>query len=387
MERARELDILDRVMAHRAAGNTTDMAPEMYANPVDTYVDADRYEREVERLFRGCPIVACLTSDVAAARRLRHALDHRRARAGRPRRRRGRTGVPQRVPPPRGDRGGRARQRRPLVHVPLPRLVLPARRAAREPDAPGRLRRPRPGRLRAGGDGVRRGRRASSSSTSTALRARSTPASGSASSVPSSPQFDVAGLLPPRDPQQPPRHELEADGRHVLRAVPPAPPPPRDVRGGDPVRQLPLRRVRPARADGHTQLLDRGARSPTAPRVAALPPRHHQLHDPPEHHPARAAGPRRALPAPAGRTRATRSPGPASTAPKPAPDEPTRHRADQGVRHDPRRHRPRGLRDVRADAAVVRLGRATRAAVRAQRARPDPLPPVHRGAAAPAGRP
>ena len=41
------------------------MAPEMYANPVDTYVDPQRYEREVERLFRGCPIVACLTADVA----------------------------------------------------------------------------------------------------------------------------------------------------------------------------------------------------------------------------------------------------------------------------------------------------------------------------------
>ena len=66
MERARELDILDRVMAHRAAGNTTDMAPEMYANPVATYVEEDRYEREVERLFRGCPIVACLSCDVAA---------------------------------------------------------------------------------------------------------------------------------------------------------------------------------------------------------------------------------------------------------------------------------------------------------------------------------
>lgn len=65
MERARELDILDRIMAHRAAGDTTDMVAEMYANPVVTYVDPDRYEREVERLFRGGPIVACLSTDVA----------------------------------------------------------------------------------------------------------------------------------------------------------------------------------------------------------------------------------------------------------------------------------------------------------------------------------
>jgi phenylpropionate dioxygenase-like ring-hydroxylating dioxygenase large terminal subunit len=65
MERQRQLAILDRVMAHRAAGNTTDMAPDMYANPVDTYVDPRRYEAEVDRLFRGCPIVACLAADVA----------------------------------------------------------------------------------------------------------------------------------------------------------------------------------------------------------------------------------------------------------------------------------------------------------------------------------
>src|SRR5690349_179359 len=65
MQRDGQLAILDRVMAHRAAGNTTDMAPAMYENPVEVYTDPQRYEREVHRLFRGSPIVACMTADVA----------------------------------------------------------------------------------------------------------------------------------------------------------------------------------------------------------------------------------------------------------------------------------------------------------------------------------
>jgi len=65
MQRDGQLAILDRILAHRAAGNTTDLAPAMYENPVDRYTDLERYEREVVRLFRGCPIVACMTADVA----------------------------------------------------------------------------------------------------------------------------------------------------------------------------------------------------------------------------------------------------------------------------------------------------------------------------------
>ena len=67
MQRERELAILDRVMAHRAAGNTTDMAQDLYRNPIETYVDEARYQAEVAQLFRGSPIVACLTADVSAA--------------------------------------------------------------------------------------------------------------------------------------------------------------------------------------------------------------------------------------------------------------------------------------------------------------------------------
>ena len=65
MQRDRQLELLDRIMAHRAAGGTTDLAPDMYTNPVDTYIDPGRYQLEVDQLFAGLPIVACLTADVA----------------------------------------------------------------------------------------------------------------------------------------------------------------------------------------------------------------------------------------------------------------------------------------------------------------------------------
>jgi phenylpropionate dioxygenase-like ring-hydroxylating dioxygenase large terminal subunit len=64
MRRDLQLQILDRVMAHRAAGNTTDMADDMYANRVDKYVREDRYAAEVDRLFRKGPVLACLSCDV-----------------------------------------------------------------------------------------------------------------------------------------------------------------------------------------------------------------------------------------------------------------------------------------------------------------------------------
>lgn len=57
-------DLLDRMLAHRDAGNTTDMAADMYRNEISKYVRDDRYEAEVDALFRGLPIVACLTADV-----------------------------------------------------------------------------------------------------------------------------------------------------------------------------------------------------------------------------------------------------------------------------------------------------------------------------------
>ena len=66
MDRDLQLSLIDRIMAHRAAGDTTDMAPEMYPNPIDTYVDQERYDSEVERIFRGHPLLACLSADLPA---------------------------------------------------------------------------------------------------------------------------------------------------------------------------------------------------------------------------------------------------------------------------------------------------------------------------------
>lgn len=66
MDLATQRALLDRIMAHRAAGNTTDLAPEMYRNPVETYLDPLRYEIEIERLFLGCPVLACLSCDVSS---------------------------------------------------------------------------------------------------------------------------------------------------------------------------------------------------------------------------------------------------------------------------------------------------------------------------------
>lgn len=66
MNQDQQLALVDRIMAHRAAGNTTDLAPAMYRNPIKTYVDPERYEVEVERLFLRCPVLACLSGDVAS---------------------------------------------------------------------------------------------------------------------------------------------------------------------------------------------------------------------------------------------------------------------------------------------------------------------------------
>jgi phenylpropionate dioxygenase-like ring-hydroxylating dioxygenase large terminal subunit len=67
VDRDLQLALLDRIMAHRAAGDTTDLWPDMHTNPVDAYTNPARYALELERLFRGAPVVACLAADVAGA--------------------------------------------------------------------------------------------------------------------------------------------------------------------------------------------------------------------------------------------------------------------------------------------------------------------------------
>ncbi len=64
MQDSWQLALLDRMMAHHLAGNTTDMGPDVYRNRVDKYVRQDRYDAEITTLFRGLPVIACLTPDV-----------------------------------------------------------------------------------------------------------------------------------------------------------------------------------------------------------------------------------------------------------------------------------------------------------------------------------
>ncbi len=62
-----QLALLDRMMAHQQAGNTTDLADDIYRNPIDKYVSPARHDHEVDALFRALPIVACLSADVREA--------------------------------------------------------------------------------------------------------------------------------------------------------------------------------------------------------------------------------------------------------------------------------------------------------------------------------
>jgi len=67
VEETWQLALLDRMLAHHQAGNTTDLGDEVYRNRVDKYVRDDRYEAEQRLLFRGVPVVACLAADLKEA--------------------------------------------------------------------------------------------------------------------------------------------------------------------------------------------------------------------------------------------------------------------------------------------------------------------------------
>src|SRR5262245_39128282 len=47
-----------------ARNDTTALAPGILHEDVSFYLDADRYEREYQRLFRAMPLVACLSSQL-----------------------------------------------------------------------------------------------------------------------------------------------------------------------------------------------------------------------------------------------------------------------------------------------------------------------------------
>ena len=52
-----------RALAHLEAGST-DQSAELMDLPVAAYLDADRYERELEAVFRRSPIAVCLSLDL-----------------------------------------------------------------------------------------------------------------------------------------------------------------------------------------------------------------------------------------------------------------------------------------------------------------------------------
>lgn len=57
------LDLCRRLVEH-ARNRTTDVAPGVMFNQVSAYTDPVRYEIEMEKMFRGMPIVACLSTDL-----------------------------------------------------------------------------------------------------------------------------------------------------------------------------------------------------------------------------------------------------------------------------------------------------------------------------------
>ncbi|MER6151591.1 aromatic ring-hydroxylating oxygenase subunit alpha [Streptomyces hirsutus] len=65
MHRDRQLEILDRIVGHRIGGNTTDMYPDLYFSPTDAYNSPERYNEEINKIFRRAPLLACFSSDVA----------------------------------------------------------------------------------------------------------------------------------------------------------------------------------------------------------------------------------------------------------------------------------------------------------------------------------
>jgi phenylpropionate dioxygenase-like ring-hydroxylating dioxygenase large terminal subunit len=55
-----------RMLAHLDA-RTTDMAPDIYRNPVTRYTDESRWDAEVSKIFKGVPLVLAMTAEMRAA--------------------------------------------------------------------------------------------------------------------------------------------------------------------------------------------------------------------------------------------------------------------------------------------------------------------------------
>jgi phenylpropionate dioxygenase-like ring-hydroxylating dioxygenase large terminal subunit len=64
MQRTRQVQLAQRILTHRAAQNSTDLAPDLYHVDPDRYVDPARYGLELERIFHRNPLLACMSCDV-----------------------------------------------------------------------------------------------------------------------------------------------------------------------------------------------------------------------------------------------------------------------------------------------------------------------------------
>ena len=119
-----------RLLAFHEAG-TTEEAADVYRVPTAHYIDADRWQLEMDRIFRRVPLPLAL--DMRAPRRP-CVQGHGRARGADPHHPRPRRPGPrlrQRLPPSGVDRRARRLRRGPPLHLSLPRLGV---RPGREPD-------------------------------------------------------------------------------------------------------------------------------------------------------------------------------------------------------------------------------------------------------------
>ena len=121
LDRDTTVALAKRMLAFHEAG-TTEQAAEVYRVPTADYIDADRWQLEMDRIFRRVPLPLALTCELREPNSYK-AMDAlgvpvliTRGPDGRAPRLR------QRLSSPRVDRRARRLRRGPPLHLPLPRL-------------------------------------------------------------------------------------------------------------------------------------------------------------------------------------------------------------------------------------------------------------------------
>jgi len=57
------LSLVKRALSH-FENKTTDQADQVMSNPVEAYVDPERYESEINRIYKKLPLALCLSSEL-----------------------------------------------------------------------------------------------------------------------------------------------------------------------------------------------------------------------------------------------------------------------------------------------------------------------------------